>query len=331
MASVKKISLAFAGAVFSALSLGLEAAQAHGGHLHLGSENSNSDSGQSHSSIDPRLGSDAIFYGEAQPLGNGSVRTWVTLDSERNPLDIGVSFTESALFGLPQESDDFGEYPLKLTLLDGIGNSTFEYELLFPKEAPATPFTHLSLNWNPHGHAPEGFTTVPHFDFHFNLLTPDERDAITADDLDDFLAKAYKTPPPELIAEGYGTVPNAAEPRMGVHYIDFTSPALQRPFDHIFIYGFYDGEMTFWEPMIATSFLETKPNITEAIKQPSAYPTVGYYPNAYSVNYANGEYSVSLNGFTFRSSTLASVPESNLTIATLAFGVFGAVSIRRRK
>ena len=338
MTIVKKLSVVLAGAVFSTLFLGLKAAQANEGHLHPDSGHLHPDSGhlpsdseQSPSSVDPRLGSDSIFYGEAQPLGNGSVRTWVRLDDHEKPTDIGVSFTESALLGLPEESDDFGEYPLKLPLLDGIGNSTFEYELLFPQEASATPFTHLSLNWNPHGHAPEGFTTVPHFDFHFNLLTPDQRDAITADDLDDFLTKAYETPPPELIAEGYGTVPNAAEPRMGVHYIDFTSPALQRPFDHIFIYGFYEGEMTFWEPMIATSFLETKPNITEAIKQPLAYPTVGYYPNGYSINYANGEYSVSLNEFTFRSSTLASVPESNLTLATLAFGVFGTVSILIRK
>ena len=331
MITVKKLSLAFAGATFSALSLGLEAAHAHGGNLPSGSENSHSDSGQSHSSIDPRLDSDSIFYGEAQPLGNGSVRTWVTLDSNRNPLDIGVSFTEAALFGLPQESDDFGEYPLKLPLLDGIGNSTFEYELLFPQEASVTPFTHLSLNWNPHGHAPTGFTTVPHVDFHFNLLTPNERDAITADDLDDFLARAYEPPLSELIADGYGTVPNAAEPRMGVHYIDFTSPALQRPFDHLFIYGFYDGEMTFWEPMIATSFLEIKPNITEAIKQPSVYPSISYYPTAYSVNYSDGEYSVSLNGLTFRSSTLASVPEPNVALGTLVFSVFSAVSLLKRK
>ncbi len=243
-----------------------------------------------------------VVYGEAQPLGNGSVRTWVKLDNNGNPSDIGVSFTEAALSGLPEESDNLGDYPLKLKLMDGIGHSTFEYELLFPKEASATPFTHISLNWNPSGHAPEGFTTVPHYDFHFNMLTPEERDAIGADAPDVFMAKAYKTPPAELVAKGYVAPPMAAEPRMGVHYFNPTLSEFQRQFDKVFIYGFYDGNMAFWEPMITSSFLETKPNITDAIEQPAAYPKSSYYPTAYSVNYADGEYSVSLDGLSFRSS-----------------------------
>jgi hypothetical protein len=331
MVTVKKILMAIATAVFSAVSLRLEAAHAHGLHLHSNSENSHSDSGYSPSSVDPRLGENLIFYGEAQPLGNGSMRTWVKLDNDGNPSDIGVSLTEAALFGLPEESDNFGEYPLKLTLLDGIGNSTFEYELLFPKEAAATPFTHMSLNYNPFGHAPTGVTDVPHFDVHFNMLTPDERYAIVAEDLDAFLEKAYKTPPAEMIPEGFATVPNAAEPRMGVHYGDFTSDEFETPWNKSFIYGFYDGQMAFLEPMIANSFLETKPNTTAAIKQPSAYSKTGYYPTAYSVNYANGEYSVSLNGLTFRSFNSVLVPEPSSTLAVLAVGAFGAASLLKRR
>ncbi|WP_348253500.1 DUF5602 domain-containing protein [Funiculus sociatus] len=323
---MKKLSIVLAGVAFSTLSLGLKTAQAHGGHLHPDSGHLPSDSGQSPSSIDPRIESNSIFYGEARPLGNGLVRTWVRLNDNENPTDIGVSFTDSALFGLPGESDDVGEYPLKLPLLDGIDHSTFEYELLFPKEAEATPFTHLALNWNPSGHAPEGVTTVPHFDFHFNLFTPEERHTITADNLEDFLTKAYKAPPVEFLPPGYIAPPMAAEPRMGVHYIDPTSPEFQRPFDRVFIYGSYDGKMAFWEPMVANSFLLTKPNTTDLIKLPSAYPKSGYYPTAYSVNYANGEYSVSLNGLKYRS-----VPEPSLTLGTLAFGAFSAVSFLNKK
>ena len=327
MVTVKKLSMAIAGAVFSALSLGLEAARAHGLYLHSDSEHSHSDSGYSPSSVDPRLGSDSIFYGEAQPLGDGSMRTWVKLNSDGTPSDIGVSFNEEALSGLPEESDDFGEEPLKLTLLDGIGNSTFEYELLFPQEAE--PFTHMSLNYNPHGHAPAGVTNVPHFDVHFYMLTPEERHAIVADDLDAFLEKAYKMPPEELIPEGYLTAPNAAEPRMGVHYGDPTD--FQTPWEKAFVYGFYDGEMAFWEPMIANSFLETKPNTSDAITQPSSYPTSGYYPTEYSVNYADGEYSVSLNELTFRSANSVAVPEPSSTLGVLALGAFSAGSLLKRR
>jgi hypothetical protein len=323
---VKKLSLAIAGAMFSTLYVGLQAAHAHGGHSHSDSGESLPSTNQTPSSVDPRLGSDSIFYGEAQSLGNGFVRTWVKLDGDHNPLDIGVSFAESALFGLPQESDDVGEYPLTLGLLDGLDSTTFEYELLFPQEASSTPFNHLSLNWNPRGHGPAGATDVPHFDFHFNLNTPDKRDAIGAGDVDDFLAKAYSLPPADLFPEGYVALPGAAEPRMGVHLIDPSSPEFQRPFDRVFIYGAYDGEMAFWEPMVTTAFFETKPNTTDPIRQPSAYPTSGYYPTAYSVNYANGEYSVSLNGLRYRS-----VPEPSLTLSTLAFGALGAISFLKRK
>jgi Domain of unknown function (DUF5602) len=326
MFMAKHLSLAIAGAMFSLLSVDLKAAQAHGGHLPSNPGHLPSDPGELNPSIDPRIGSNSIFYGAPQSLGNGFVRTWVKLDRNENPTDIGVSFTDSALFGLPEESDDFGEYPLKLPLLDGIDHSTFEYELLFPKQAEATPFTHLALNWNPSGHAPEGVTTVPHFDFHFNLFTPEERHAITADNLADFFAKAYKAPPAQFLPPGYIAPPMAAEPRMGVHYIDPTSPEFQRPFDRVFIYGSYDGQMAFWEPMVAHSFLLTQPNTTDLIKLPSAYPKSGYYPTAYSVNYANGEYSVSLNGLQYRS-----VPEPSLTIGTLVFGALSAVSLLNKK
>ncbi|MEA5502859.1 DUF5602 domain-containing protein [Halotia wernerae UHCC 0503] len=327
----KKITFGIAGTVCSAVFLGMQSASAHGLHLHPDSEDTHSGSHQPPltpitSSQDPRLSLGSVVYGTAQPLGNGTARTWVKLSDQGIPTDIGVTLTEASLSGLPDNDDDLGEYPLKLKLLDGIGNSTFEYELLFPEVTASIPFTHMALNWNPLGHAPSGVTTLPHFDFHFNLFTPEERDAITADNLEDFIAKAYKAPPSELIAPGYVTVPNAGEPRMGVHYFNPTSAEFQRPFDRVFIYGSYDGKMAFWEPMITKAFLESKPNTIDPIIQPSAYPTSGYYPIAYSVNYANKEYSVSLNGLTFRT-----VPEPNLILGMLGIGVLSTISLLKRK
>jgi hypothetical protein len=237
------------------------------------------------------------------------MRTWVKLNSDGTPSDIGISFTEAALSGLPKESDDFGEYPLKIKLLDGIGFSTFEYELPLPKGAEAKPFTHVSLNWNPHGHGPKGIYTPPHLDFHFNLISAEKRHAILAANDDDFFEKAYRMPLMGLIPQGYLAPPRAAEHRMGLHWVDFDGHEFHREaWEKSFIYGSYDGEMVFWEPMISNSFLNKKSNTIAAIKQPQVYPKSGYYPTAYSVNYANGEYSVSLNGLTFRSSELASVP-----------------------
>ena len=60
--------------------------------------------------------------------------------------------------------------------------------------------------------------------------------------------------------------------------------------------------MTFLEPMATRAFFETRPNITEKIKLPSAYKKHGFYPTAYSIKYdpVRKEYSVSLEGLTYR-------------------------------
>ena len=264
-----------------------------------------------------------IFHGEAKPLGNGTVRTWVELDSNSNPSDIGLVFTEAALSGLPTESDEFDEYPLKLTLQDGIGHSTFEYELMLPQEASATPFTHVGLNWNPHGHAPGGILDLPHFDFHFYTISPEERYGITAvgDDLD----RSYRMPPSGSIPSDYVLADMSAEPRMGVHWVDLTAPEFNGEiFTKGFVYGSYDGKVAFWEPMITRDFFLTEPDFSQAIKQPSFYAESGYYPTDYSIKYdpLSSEYTVSLNNLTFRASS-TSVPEPSSIIVLLAFSVFG--------
>lgn len=249
------------------------------------------------------------IYGETKPLGKGTVRTWVKLDDYGHPLDIGVSFTKAALSGLPTESDEIEDYPQKLMLMDGSGHPTFEYELTFPKEVSVAPFTHVGFNWNPQGHTPEGIFSWPHFDIHFYMMNSEERYAITATD-DNLLEKAYKTPPEKFVAEGYFPAPMSAEPRMGAHWVDTTSPEFHgETFTKAIIYGFYDGEIVFFEPMITRDFLMIQPNTTAPIKQVAAYPKDGYYPTAYSINYdANSEeYAVSLNGLTFRVATSASL------------------------
>ncbi|MDJ0618180.1 MAG: DUF5602 domain-containing protein [Calothrix sp. MO_192.B10] len=250
------------------------------------------------------------IYGESKPLGKGNAITWVKLDDSGHPLDIGVSFSKEALSGLPTESDKTGNYPLRLMMMDGSGNPTFEYELPLPTEVSVTPFTHVGINWNPKGHTPDGIFSFPHFDIHFYLMDCQKRYAIKATD-HDFLDKAYKAPPEEFVAPGYFPAPMSAEPRMGVHWVDATASEFHgETFTKTMIYGFYDGEIVFFEPMISRDFLLNKPNKTFPIKQTAAYPQDGYYPTAYSINYdANHEeYTVSLNGLTFRPATVASVP-----------------------
>ncbi len=223
------------------------------------------------------------FVGETRPLGNGAVRSWVTLDKNGNPSAIGLTFSEAALNGLPVQEEGT------------------EYVLNLPPQARLTAFDHIGLNWNSNGHPPAGIYNVPHFDFHFYTITEQERDRITAQG--DDLLKAGKKPTAEYMPAGYVLVPDPAVPRMGSHLVNPLSAELQgQPFTKTFIYGSYDGRIIFFEPMISKAFLESKVSVTEFIKLPARYPKPGYYPTKYSVKYdkASKEYTVSLEGMKLR-------------------------------
>ncbi|RXA20424.1 hypothetical protein EQO05_04610 [Methanosarcina sp. MSH10X1] len=220
------------------------------------------------------------FEGENKTLGNGTVYSWVTLDTEGNPSSIGVNFTESALEELPE--------------------AVVEYAFDLPEEAASTAYDHVGIDWNPAGHDPHGIYDKPHFDFHFYMISPEERDKITASDKDS--EKLSKEPVPGYIPEGYVSTPGGV-PRMGAHWIDPEAPEFKgQPFNETFIYGFYNGKMVFVEPMVTIAFLEAKPEITKELKLPKCYPAGAYYPTNYSISYneASKAYTVALENLTLR-------------------------------
>lgn len=258
-----------------------------------------------------------VVYGETEPFFNGTARTWVSLYDNDHPLAIGITFTEAALSGLPttysgpsgmpsRNFPDNNEYVFPSPLLEN------EHLFLFPQAASTTAFNHIGFNWNPQGHSPFEVYGVPHFDIHFYTISPEERLPITETGDDTANLLVYKMPPPELIPSGYYLPPGTgAMETEGWHAVDPTSAEFQgKNFDKTFICGFYNGDQVFWEPMITKAFFETKPNTTDALKLPAAYPKSGYYPTSYSVNYdaTSKEYTVSLNGLTYRSANPTSVP-----------------------
>lgn len=229
-----------------------------------------------------------IFLGEAKMMGNGVAWSWVERDKKGTPTAIGVTFTETALTGLPEDMPPTG--------LPG-----WEYILPLPREPGVKPFDHIGLDWNPKGHIPPGIYDVPHVDIHFYFISTKEREKITAKGAD--LDRCKKKPSPEFIPKDY-TLPDGTElPRSGVHWIDPTAPEFNKQsFTKTFIYGSYNGGVTFIEPMIAKSFIDTRPIATEEIKLPAAYQKPGYYPLSYSIRYdpVRKEYTVSLDGLTWR-------------------------------
>jgi hypothetical protein len=228
--------------------------------------------------------------GPVQSLGDGTAHAFVTLEKGR-PTAFGVRVTEAALATLP---------------MDGVPHGGHETLLAFPADVAAAPFDHISLDWQPQGHEPDGVYTRPHFDVHFYMMTPAERDAITPTS-PTFATESAVAPSATVIPTGYVPTPDAFA-RMGVHWVDLTSPEFTPAgFSRTFIYGFWNGKMNFVEPMLTREFIESVKTLpgqsaTFAIPQPRVYEKAGYYPTLYGVRYdaAAQAYDIVLEGLTKR-------------------------------
>jgi hypothetical protein len=228
------------------------------------------------------------FFGTATTMAGGSGRAYVTLDAAGHPTELGLALSEAAFTGLPA--------------------TPAEFVFALPNEATETVFEHAVINWEPNGHGPTPYL-VPHFDFHFYMITPEQREAITAAD-PQFATKLALKPVEQLIPSGYTAGTGAA--RMGLHWRDPSSPELNgQPFTATFIYGSYDGRITFAEPMIAKSLLDSKPaSVSKPVKLPQQYSTSGYHATSYSIVYdaATKEYRIALTGLVERAASITVSP-----------------------
>lgn len=88
---------------------------------------------------------------------------------------------------------------------------------------------------------------------------------------------------------------------MGAHWIDPYSPEFHPPsiFTSTFIYGSYNANVIFYEPMITLDYLLNGGGATFPIKQPAAFAQTGQYPTQYSIRYdsQSKDYLVSLMSF----------------------------------
>ncbi len=235
-----------------------------------------------------RLKEQGYHVGEMTIIGNGIVFSWAQIGKDDKPVAIGVTISETALTGL--RDDPPPTYPKP---------PGWEYALTYPAEAvKKTPINHVSFDWNPQGHIPPGVYDVPHFDVHFYLMKYEDRQKITAEG--DDLERCRKAPDKKYVPAGYIFAPESEEPKMGGHWVDTQTPELNgAPFTHTFIYGAYDGRLTFIEPMFTKSLLLTNPNITAPIKMPAAVQVSGYYPTKYFIrhNPVRKEYVIGLEEF----------------------------------
>jgi hypothetical protein len=240
----------------------------------------------------------------AETVYNGRAVSFVTLGGGGVPMRVGVRIDASVLPSLPtvapaasrhagHAGDDHSATGLTQQAPPQ-GSSTI---IPIPQTANL-PFNHITLDWNPAGHPPPGIYDPPHFDIHFYMISQAEQEAIVGPNL----ALADKPLPAGSVPPGFVSQPGTAVPMMGAHYINVAGPEFRgQPFTHTFIYGAYNGQVTFFEPMITKAFLESRQNISVAIPQPQQYPKPGYYPMTYTVQHLpDGSTEIALENFVLR-------------------------------
>jgi hypothetical protein len=248
-------------------------------------------------------------YGPAQTVGNGTVRTYVIVDEKDPtiPVEVGVAMSEGLMNNLPAAASMAGMEGMDHANMAAAMNMNM-YLLDLPAQNP-TPYKFVQFDWNPVGHEPAGVYDLPHFDFHFYTVPVSVRNSIVPTD-PNYATKAAAFPAENLRAPFYidaatpAQIPPSAAtvPQMGLHWLDVRSPELQgmaghpdafKPFTKTFIYGSWDGQFIFDEPMITRAYLMAKHDATDPavrdelipVSTPAHYAPAGYYPNAYRITY----------------------------------------------
>lgn len=257
------------------------------------------------------------MFGEALKLGEGTVKSYAMVGDEGRPTAIGVVFTQSALEGLPPTPNRTG----RCFDLDGNGRindegeceGDYEFRMSLPAvlaEREDMPFRWVGVNWNVHGHPPAAWS-VPHFDFHFYMVERAAIDSIRVGPCPFFIncedkKRALVKVPAKYVHADHIDV-EATVSMMGNHLIDSKTPELaernRKPFTHTWIFGAYEGRITFYETMITRDYLLSRPaNGCHPIKQPKAWERAGYYPTVYCIRHSreHGTYTVSLEGMVYR-------------------------------
>lgn len=229
-----------------------------------------------------------VFKGPEVQFGYGKVRSWISVSLSGTPNEIGLEITPEAFKNLTDEND-------KKIPAD---HSTVIVPLHL-KAKQLTPFNHIGLNWNPHGHIPEGVFDVPHFDIHFYMISIADQMAIPAWSQE--TDAAFNNYPPEgYMPADYFTPPGdaTAEAQMGKHWLPVNLGAFL-PFSKIMIYGSYNGKVIFTEPMITLDHLLSHVDSSTDYSQPEFFQKPGNYPTKYNIyhNPDNGNTYITLSGF----------------------------------
>ncbi|SDC19034.1 DUF5602 domain-containing protein [Niabella drilacis] len=230
---------------------------------------------------------DKIYSGPEVSFKKGKITTLYQVDNMERPVRLAISINNAAWNSLDMAAPgNSGHDPMNSVILK------------FHPKVDAKIFNHAEVDWNPHGHEPEQIYGLPHFDFHFYNMSVADVEAIPPFDVDP--SKFLNVPAPAYLPLFYFN-PGGGVPQMGCHWLDGTSPELNGGiFGQTFIYGTYNGRVTFLEPMITRAFLEANPAFTRPIPQPAKVAITGYYPTTLRLQKTDDAYLIILEDFQYR-------------------------------
>jgi hypothetical protein len=263
------------------------------------------------------------LLGATSNVGNGTVSSYAEFDKNGAPRAIGIVLQASALEGLPTASSDghhcFDRNKDGTVDLEKECFASHEWVIPLPSEAARrseVPFKWVGLNWDPHGHIPPGVYDLPHFDVHFYIEPIEKVFAIGPGPCGpefvrcDQFKLATKPLPLNYMHSDFKSV-DAVAPAMGNHLIDPTSPEFNgKKFTRTWIFGVYDGRLTFYEEMVTRDYLLGRPAACFPIKSPPAVGVKGYYPTQSCIRFRSqaNEYTVSMEEFVLREASAPSPP-----------------------
>lgn len=220
------------------------------------------------SSDDSPSQSTHVVTGASQTVSGATVSTWARVDAVDTVREFGVTVPLALVQNPPAGP--------------GSGPAGAVAVLAFPDIVKAsTFFDHFELRWEPNGHPPARFMGVPHFDFDFYGISPQEVLQITAPDT--------AAPTLDRLPTGY-TYPgvNAAVPQMGVR--TFSTAELQdtQPFTRTIAAGFANGRLIFLEPMITPAVLTQHQEFTLTAPRPVTVGRETRFPNRFMATFNSG-------------------------------------------
>jgi len=257
-----------------------------------------------------------VLDGPTAVVGNGTARLFVERGSDGKPSAIGIALSEGALAGLSTHMNSTSRCFDKNgdgTLAHGecLGDDQVNLELPAGTEKLGLPFRWAMVNWNPEGHmqpAPPVWS-APHFDFHFYIADQAVIEGIRPGPCAELIdcqdsARASRPLAATHLPAGYIDV-GAAVQSMGNHLVDSQDPELADPslgFSRTFIYGTYDGQLAFLEPMVSIAYMSRLRSECTSLRTPEAVAVAGYYPTTYCVRYdaASATHRVTLEGLVYR-------------------------------